>query len=74
MGNIVDTAERAPKLKGFKDAELHQQIHEALKALVQADAARAKAVENIEGQYLRSLEGVADAAVKRQIAAVRKLY
>lgn len=74
MGNIVDTAERAPKLKGFKDADLDQHIHEALKALAQADAARAKAVENIEGQYLRSLENVADPAVKRQIAAVRKLY
>jgi hypothetical protein len=86
MGNIVDRARRPPKLDGFSDGQLHQNIHEALKALGRADDAYLKAVESIESQYLRSLEAAHDASgdtdkrseenqkVLDQIAAVRKLF
>lgn len=56
------------KLDGFTDEELHPNVHEALKVLVKAEDAYTKALENIEGQYLRSL----DEAFAKQVNAVRR--
>ena len=56
------------KLDGFQDDELHPNVSEALKVLVNAEDAYSKALENIEGQYLRSL----DVAYAKQVSAVRR--
>ena len=58
------------KLDGFNDEALHPNICEALKVLAQAQAAFDKAVSNIDGQYLNSL----DPSYAKQVAKVRALF
>lgn len=80
MGNIVDTAPRAPQLDGFDDGDLAQPIVEALKVLAVRKAEYARAVQSLDAQYLKALEASHDGdspeckAVKAQVAAVRQLF
>lgn len=59
-----------PKLEGFDDRELHANVHEALKVLLNAQEVYRRALLSIDGQYLRSL----DAAYAEQADAVRALF
>jgi hypothetical protein len=59
---------------------MHAHIDAALKALYLAEEVYARAVANVEGQYLKSLESISDGdsaecgALKAQIAGVRSKY
>ena len=59
-----------PKLHGFDDHELHPNVHEALKVLLNAQEVYARALNSIDGQYLKSL----DIAYAEQADAVRALF
>lgn len=80
MGNIVDQTVREPKLDGFNDADLHANIHEAVKVLAGAKEAYASALNSIEVQYLRALEASHDGdsvecqAIAAQVDAVRATF
>jgi hypothetical protein len=68
------------KVPGIPDSQLHSTLHEAHRVLTAAADAWAKALENIEGQFIRPLlnshdgDNEACTQVKTQIAAFRGLY
>lgn len=61
----------AGKLPPFADDELHPQVLEALKNLEVACAAYQRAVDNLEGQFLKSID---HGETAQQVAAVRALF
>ena len=69
-----------PLLDGFRDDDLHSNIVEALKVLGTRKDEHARAVQNLDTQYLKALEASHDGdsdeceQVLAQIDAVRALY
>lgn len=70
MGNITDQSPVAPLLDPWDNDMLHPNAVEALKVYRAAADVFAQAKQSIDGQYLKSLDGLsADASA--QAAAVR---
>lgn len=69
-----------PILDGFDDADLHPQVVEAVKVLTARKDEYQRAVQSIDGQYLKALEVAHDGdsmecnLVCAQVDAVRSLF
>ena len=72
MGNISQPRTDAV-LDGYENDALHPNVIEALKRLDDANDTRARAVKNIDGQYLKSLDALGD-DWKAQADAVRAQF
>lgn len=72
MGNIADQTPVASLLDPWDNDMLHPNVVEALKVYHAAAATFAHAKRSIDGQYLKSLDGL-DADAASQASAVRAL-
>lgn len=69
MGNIAQPR-TTPHLDGYADQDLHANIPEAMKRVIDAEEAFAQAAKSINSQYLKSMDQLGD-AMRTQANAVR---